>query len=260
MNLLVDALSRALPAEIFVYVIVFVRVGAAMLGMPGLGEIAIPVRIRLGVALAITVVLTPVVGPAIPKLPESAISMTGIILAESLVGAFIGLAGRFAMSALVVGGAIISQQSGLSAATLFDPGFGQQGAAVSAWLVAIAVAFLFVSNLHHLLLHAVADSYTIFPPGRLPPLGDFANAITLWASHSFTLGVQIAAPFLVFGLIVNLAMGLIARLQPAIQIFFIAQPAQIAIGLAALSLTLVAAMRAFERGFMDKLEPLLSLP
>ena len=260
MNLLVDALSRSLPAEIFAYMVVFARAGAAMLGMPGLGELAIPARIRLGVALALTVLLTPLVGPAIPTLPESPLLMTGILLSESLVGAFIGLAGRFAMSALVVGGAIIAQQTGLAAATLFDPGFGQQGAAISAWLVAIAIAFLFVTNMHHLLIHAVADSYRIFQPGNLPPLGDFANALTVWASHSFALGVQIAAPFLVFGLVINLAMGLIARLQPAIQVFFIAQPAQIAIGMAALALTVAAAMRAFERGFMDKLEPLLSIP
>jgi hypothetical protein len=63
----------------------------------------------------------------------------------------------------------------------------------------------------------------------------------MWTAHSFALGVQISAPFLVFGLVINLAMGLIARLQPAIQVFFIAQPAQIAIGMAALALTTTAA-------------------
>lgn len=260
MNLIVGELTRALPAEIFVYFAVFVRISAAMLGMPGLGELAIPARMRLGLALAICLVLTPLVGPSIPPLPESVISMTGILLGETLVGAFIGLAGRFAISALVVAGAIIAQQTGLAAATLFDPGFGQQGAAISAWLVAIAIAFLFVTNMHHLLLHAIADSYRLFPPGQLPPLGDFAKALTTWTAHSFALGVQISAPFLVFGLVINLAMGLIARLQPAIQVFFIAQPAQIAIGMAALALTTAAAMRAFERGFMDKLEPLLLGP
>jgi flagellar biosynthetic protein FliR len=260
MNLLVDGLTRALPAELFVYFAVFTRIGAAMLGMPGLGELSIPARMRLGLALAITLVLTPLVGPTIPPLPESALSMAGILLGESLVGAFIGLAGRFAISALVVAGAIIAQQTGLAAATLFDPGFGQQGAAISAWLVAIAIVFLFVTNLHHLLLHAIADSYQLFPPGRLPPLADFANALTVWTGHSFAIGVQISAPFLVFGLVINLAMGLIARLQPAIQVFFIAQPAQIAIGMMALALTTAAAMRAFERGFMDKLEPLLLSP
>lgn len=260
MNLVIGELTRALPAEIFVYFAVFVRIGAAMLGMPGLGELAIPARMRLGLALALCLLITPLVGPTIPPLPESSLSMAGILLGESLVGAFIGLAGRFAISALVVAGSIIAQQTGLAAATLFDPGFGQQGAAISAWLVAIAIAFLFVTNMHHLLLHAIADSYRLFPPGQMPPLGDFAKAMTTWTAHSFALGVQISAPFLVFGLVINLAMGLIARLQPAIQVFFIAQPAQIAIGMAALALTTAAAMRAFERGFMDKLEPLLLVP
>jgi len=260
MDLVVGELTRRLPAEIFAYFVVFVRIGAAMLGMPGLGEFAIPQRIRLGLALAITLLVAPVVGAGLPALPESPLAMAGIVLEESLVGAFVGLAGRFAISALVVAGAIIAQQSGLAAATLFDPGFGQQGAAISAWLVAIAIALIFVTDLHHLMLRAVADSYTLFPPGRLPPLGDFAAALTTWTTRSFALGVQMAAPFLVFGLVINLAMGLIARLQPAIQIFFIAQPAQIAVGMMALALTTVATMRAFERGFLDKLEPLLLTP
>jgi flagellar biosynthetic protein FliR len=183
--------------------------------------------------------------------------MTGIVLGETLIGVFIGLAGRFAMSALVVAGAIIAQQSGLAAATLFDPGFGQQGTAISAWLVAIAITVVFTADLHHLLIRAMVDSYTLFPAGELAPLGSYAEALVRWTANSFMLGVQISAPFLVFGLVINLAMGLIARLQPAIQVFFIAQPAQIALGLLAFGLTLTAAIRAFERGLFDKLEPLL---
>jgi flagellar biosynthesis protein FliR len=260
MEALAQTLAAALPAEIFVYFLVFVRVGAALQSMPGLGEISIPQRIRLAVGLLLTVVLAPVVGPTLPPLPESAISMAGLVLGETLIGIFIGLAGRFAMSALIVAGSIISQQIALSSATLFDPSFGQQGAAVSAWLVAVALTIVFVTDLHHLMLRAVADSYTLFPAGQLAPLGSYAEALVRWTAHSFLIGVQMSAPFLVFGLVINLALGLIARLQPAIQVFFIAQPALIAVGLLAMGLTIVATIQAFERGLLDKLEPLLLVP
>ena len=142
MDALAQTLVQALPAELFVYFAVFVRVGAALQSMPGLGEIAIPQRVRLGVALLLVVVIAPVVGPTIPPLPESAVAMAGIILGETLIGVFIGLAGRFAMSAMVVAGSIIAQQIGLATATLFDPGFAQQGAAISAWLVAVALTIV----------------------------------------------------------------------------------------------------------------------
>ena len=128
MDALAQTFEAALPAEIFVYLLVFVRVAAALQSIPGLGEISIPQRIRLTVGLLLTAVLAPVVGPGLPPLPESAISMAGIVLGETLIGVFIGLAGRFAMSALIVAGSIISQQISLSSATLFDPSFGQQGA------------------------------------------------------------------------------------------------------------------------------------
>jgi len=260
MEALASALAQALPAEIFVYFLVLVRVGAALQSMPGLGELAIPQRLRLGVALLLVVVVAPVVGPTLPRLPESAVAMAGLVLGETLIGVFIGLAGRFAMSAMVVAGSIIAQQIGLSSATLFDPGFGQQGAALSAWLVAVALTIVFVADLHHLMLRALVDSYALFPAGALAPLGSYADALVRWTAHSFLIGVQISAPFLVFGLVINLAMGLVARLQPAIQVFFIAQPVQIAVGMLALGLTMYAAIGAFERGLTDKLEPLLLAP
>jgi flagellar biosynthetic protein FliR len=186
--------------------------------------------------------------------------MAGIFVQESLVGAFIGLAARFSLSALTVAGTIIAQQGGLAAATLFDPGFGQQGTAVSSILVATALAIIFTADLHHLLLRAMADSYALFPPTATIPMGDWAEAFVRWTSHAFLLGVQISAPFLVFGLVLNLAMGLVARLMPQVQVFFITQPLQIAVALFALAVAMSATMVAFERGFLDKLEPFLARP
>jgi flagellar biosynthesis protein FliR len=228
--------------------------------MPGFGEVYVPVRIRLGLALAVTAVVAPSVAATLPGLPESPIPMAGIFVQETLVGAFIGLAARFSLSALTVAGTIIAQQGGLAAATLFDPGFGQQGTAVSSILVATALAIIFTADLHHLLLRAMADSYALFPPGSVVPLGDWAEAFVRWTSNAFFVGVQISAPFLVFGLVLNLAMGLVARLMPQVQVFFITQPLQIAVALFAMAVAMSATMVAFERGFLDKLEPLLLQP
>jgi flagellar biosynthetic protein FliR len=92
------------------------------------------------------------------------------------------------------------------------------------------------------------------------PYGDWAEAFVRWTSNAFLVGVQISAPFLIFGLIINLAMALVARLMPQMQVFFIAQPLLIAMALFALAITMTGAMFAFERGLMDRLEPLLLQP
>lgn len=260
MNALAAPFVAALPAEVFAFFVVLVRIGAALVAMPGFGEVYVPVRIRLGLALAVAATIAPPVASTLPAMPETIFPLAGIFVQESLVGAFIGLAARFSLSALTIGGTIIAQQGGLAAATLFDPGFGQQGTAVSSILVATALAVIFTADLHHLLLRALADSYALFPPTRAVPLGDWAEAFVRWTANAFLIGVQIAAPFLVFGLVLNLAMGLIARLMPQMQIFFITQPLQIAVSLFALAVAMSAAMIAFERGFLDKLEPLLLRP
>ncbi|MCM0020020.1 MAG: flagellar type III secretion system protein FliR [Tagaea sp.] len=260
MNALINPFIAALPAETFAFFVVLVRVGAALLAMPGFGEAYVPMRIRMGLALAVCAVVAPSVASVLPALPASIFPMAGIFVQEMLVGAFIGLAARFSLAALTIGGTIIAQQTGLAAATLFDPGFGQQGTAVSSILVATALAVIFTADLHHLLLRAMADSYALFPPSAVIPMGDWAEAFVRWTSNAFFVGVQISAPFLVFGLVLNLAMGLVARLMPQVQVFFISQPLQIAVGLFALALAMSATMVAFERGLLDKLEPLLLRP
>lgn len=260
MNALINPLIALLPAEAFAFFAVLVRIGAAIMAMPGFGEVYVPVRIRLGAALAVTAVVAPVVSASVPPLPENPLTFAGIYVQETLVGAFIGLAARFSLSALTVAGTIIAQQGGLAAATLFDPGFGQQGTAVSAILVAAALALIFAADIHHLFLRAMADSYTLFPPGSTMPYDNWAEAFVRWTSNAFLVGVQISAPFLVFGLIINLAMALVARLMPQMQVFFVAQPLIIAVALFALAITMSGAMFAFERGLMDRLEPLLLQP
>ncbi len=260
MSALINPLIGVLPAEAFAFFAVLVRVGAALMAMPGFGEVYVPMRIRLGAALAVSAVVAPVVSGSVPPLPESPFLFAGIFAQETLVGAFIGLAARFSLSALTVAGTIIAQQGGLAAATLFDPGFGQQGTAISSILVAAALAIIFTADIHHLLLRAMADSYTLFPPNAVVPFGDWAEAFVRWTSNAFLIGVQISAPFLIFGLIINVAMGLVARLMPQMQVFFIAQPLIIAVSLFALAITMSGAMLAFEHGLMDRLEPLLLQP
>jgi flagellar biosynthetic protein FliR len=132
-------------------------------------------------------------------------------------------------------GSIISLQVGLSSAVIFDPSQGGQIPLLSKF-VALAAAVVCLSvGIHHLWIGAIVRSYDMFPVGGLPPANDFADLAIRTVSHSMALGLSLAAPLIVYGIVFNAALGLMARLAPSIQIFFIAQPLNLLLGIALLA-------------------------
>ncbi len=112
---------------------------------------------------------------------------------------------------------------------------------------------IFVSDLHHLMLMSIADSYTVFRPGAPLPLGDFSQSVIRVLSDSFVLGIQFAAPFIVVGTIFYAGLGLLGRLMPQVQVFFIAMPLQIMLAFFIMALTLSAGMLWFLSRFQESL-------
>jgi flagellar biosynthetic protein FliR len=164
---------------------------------------------------------------------------------EILIGLVLGLSARLTISALQVAGSVIAQQLGLGFVTTIDPTQGQQAAIVGNFLTVLALTLLFATNLHHLVIAGLNESYTLFRPGELPLSGDVAALVTRTIAASFRIGVQLAAPFLVFGLLFNLALGVLSRLMPQMQVFFVGIPLSILVGLLVLVLVLGAMMGTF---------------
>jgi flagellar biosynthetic protein FliR len=109
----------------------------------------------------------------------------------------------------------------------------------------LGVALIFATDMHHLVIEAMNDSYAIFKPGEMPLTGDVAQHITQVISTAFRIGIQLAAPFIAFGLLFNLGLGVLSRLMPQMQVFFIGLPLSILLGLMLLVLTLGALMGMF---------------
>lgn len=223
------------------FMVAFARVGALVMLMPGLGERAIPMRQRLVLALALTLIVLPIVreatlgtGMAIPRL-----------MGEALLGLSIGLAGRIAMAALDIAGGLISQSIGLSMAQVLDPAQGQQGETLSVFLRMLGVGLIFAGDLHHLALAGIVGSYEVLPVGTRLPQGDLAEFVLHLVRDVFAAGVRISAPFVVFGLVFNVGLGLAARLTPQVQLFFLAMPVALIIGLAILMPALGVGMGQF---------------
>lgn len=244
-----------LTGEIGAALIVFARIGAAFAVLPGFAEAFVSMRIRLMIALAVTLVLTPVLAPAMPAVPTDPLGLTALLAGESLVGLFLGALARMTLAALQVAGMIIGLQTNLANAFAIDPNISQQAVLTGVWLSAIGLTLVFVTELHHLMLRALVDSYAVFRPGEAPALGDAAQAIARVVGDSFRIGVKIAAPFLVFGFVFMLMLGLLQRLMPQVQVFFIAMPLQVMLGLALLGITLALGMRIFLDDFATVLSP-----
>ncbi|MBO6782394.1 MAG: flagellar type III secretion system protein FliR [Alphaproteobacteria bacterium] len=238
-------LDGLLVADVYLFMLVFARMGAALIVLPGFGEISIPVRVRLIFALAFTFVMFPMVSGTLPPIPVNIPELFLLLGGEILIGIAIGAIARLLISMLQVGGTIIAFNAGLASAQLFDPSAGQQGAITGAFLATLGITLLFVTNLHHVMLMAMVDSYVLFVPGVGFPVGDFSEMAARVVSDSFRLGLQIALPILVVGMMIYLSMGLMARLMPQMQVFFIALPLQILVGFAVLAVTIGVSMLVF---------------
>ena len=235
-------LQEIVPAGLFAFFLVFARVGAALMVLPGFGEAYVSSRFRLILALAISLVVVPFLVPLLPAAPSNPISLLLLLGGELVVGVFLGAIARVMLSALQIAGMVIAFQSSMANAFSFDPISAQQGALAGGFLTTVGLLLVFVTNMHHLMLGAVVDSYAVFTPGVLPPLGDFSDAFTRIVARAFVLGLKIAAPFIMIGLMFSLGVGLLARLMPQVQVFFIAMPLQITVGFLVLALTVSASM------------------
>ncbi|MGA7000598.1 MAG: flagellar biosynthetic protein FliR, partial [Pseudolabrys sp.] len=202
-------------------------------------------RVRLTIALVLTAILLPAHQKAYVVDLKTFGPALILLFQELIVGAVLGFTARLAISALQVTGTIVAQQLGLGFVTAVDPTQNEQGALVGNFLTVLGVALVFATDLHHLVIMAMNDSYSIFAPGELPLMGDAAQHVTRVITTAFRIGVQLSAPFLVFGLLFNLGLGVLSRLMPQMQVFFIGLPLSILLGLLLLVLVIGAMMGTF---------------
>jgi flagellar biosynthetic protein FliR len=221
----------------------FSRIGAILMLMPALGEDMIPMRMRLSFALAFTLVLYPLLSPGLPAMPEDVMAIIGLIFHELAIGIILGAIVRISVMATQVAGAIIAFQTGLSSAMAADPTqVGVQGAVFGSFLSFLGMVLVFATDLHHMALAATYDSYMVFPLDAPLMFDDAAQLAIRTVASAFSIGIQMSAPFIVFGLVFNLGAGILARLMPALQVYFLLMPANIFIGLALFAMLLMMMM------------------
>jgi flagellar biosynthesis protein FliR len=242
-------LQQLLPENVFALMLIFARIGTALMLLPGFGEVYVMQRFRLVLGFLVSLLLTPILAPLLPPLPGSAVKLVDIVGSEVVIGLFLGTVSRILLAALDTAGTVASFQLGLSAAQIFNPMAASQGSLPSTLYSVLGVLLIFLTDLHHMLLRALVDSYDVFAPGVLPPLNDLSDMIARSVAGAFVIGIEMAAPFILLGLVFFVALGIVGRLVPQLQIMFVTLPLQIMGGLFALVFVLTAGMQWFLEAF-----------
>jgi flagellar biosynthetic protein FliR len=255
----VNPLSDFLNANVFALMVIFARVGTAFAILPGLSAPHVDARFRLAIAMGLSLLLLPILSASLPPQPESATGVFLILAGEILVGGFLGAVGQVLLAALNTAGTLIAMFSSLANAFIQDPIAEQQSSTVSSLLTTTGILLVFVTDLHHLMIVAVVDSYSLFVPGSAIPVGDVADLLAHKVDDSFALGLQLSGPFLIVAMTYYIGLGLISRLTPALQaVFFAAMPLQIMMQITVVLITFSSIMMVFLRYFQDGFTTLLA--
>ena len=215
----------------------FLRALALFTALPVFSQRAVPMRVKIGLALFISLAAQPSL-PAMPLIALDSPQALMVLLQQLLVGFTLGFAVRVVFAAVEMGGELIGLQMGLNFAGFFDPATASQGTA-SGRFFGTLVAFLFVlSNSHLAIIAALVHSFEVFAVGDEPFAFLRQTQPQRWGSEVFVLGLWIALPLVGMLLFVNLVLGVISRVAPQISVFSVGFPLTLSVGLIGMLLTL----------------------
>ncbi len=245
--------AYATAAQVYAAGLVFSRIGAMVMLVPGLGDASVPPRIRLAFALLMAILLTPLVAHNVVP-PPTVGEAAGALIRETLIGLMMGSVLRLFLSSLTTAGEVISIQTTLGFAQTANPAQAAPSTTISTFLALTGTVLVMTTDLHHLFFAAMFNSYKLFPFGHALLVGDAATLAVQTVAGSFALGIQLAAPVIVFSIVFNIAAGLVGRAMPQFQIFFVATPLSVMLGLSVFALSLGVIGMVWTSRFRDLLE------
>ncbi len=227
--------SHILLNEFWPLLIISARMIGLFSWMPGFSDLHIPFRMRMMIAIGIASAFALTL--KVPSYPINSSRMFIMLLSEYLTGVFLGFILKIFLSALETAGTIMSQSVGLSNAIVPNLVDHEQTSILTSFFALAGTTFIFVFDLHHLIIWGVYNSYELIPIGALNVLSDKALIISHSANDAFTYALKFSMPFFIFGNLIYLGMGILNKLIPQIQVFFLSMPIQILVGLLILMLS-----------------------
>jgi len=217
--------------------LIIARVSGVMIAAPLLNDQTIPPAVKVGFTFVLSLVFYPVVAHPVLPVNINVISLTVLIAGELAVGLAIGFIAQLLLAGITLAGEIIGFQMGISVAHVFDPAFNTQTSLIAEIYTLLALMVFISLNGHYLFIEALARSYAIVPPGQFALGKGALTEMTAMSGQMFMVGLQAGAPLIVSLLAANVAMGLVARAVPQINIFVVGFPFTIALGLFLMALS-----------------------
>jgi flagellar biosynthesis protein FliR len=214
-------MSVQLEIAVFVVFVIFCRVGGCLLFAPGLSSARIPMQSRLLIAAGASIAIAPLLYDAV----SSSLSTLApakrpyLVIAEVVIGSAIGLYGRMFILALQFGGAVIAGSIGLAGIPGVPIEDTETGSILSTLVSSAAVMIILAANLHTDMLRAIVDSYDVIPPGGVPTQQALVQNLVEVLRETWLLVLRMSAPFIVYGVVVNVAIGLVNRFVPHISVY-----------------------------------------
>lgn len=249
-------------ATIQAFLVCAARVTALFAAMPVFGSPQVPARIRVVLAVTISLAVFPTLPPVLPEFPLTPVSLGILMAQEAFIGLMIGYIARLVFVAVEFGGAIIGYQMGFAAANVFDPQTQHQVSLVSQFQNVFALLIFLAFDIHHLFLRLIADSYRLLPAGDLHLNGEAGVYLSRLTGDMFTLAVKFSAPVLVVLLLSGLILGIMARVFQQLNVFMLSFPINIGVSFIAIGLTLQISALMLQKEFLalqQRFHDLLSL-
>jgi len=229
------------------YAFLLARIASFIMVLPILGNKSVPPQAKIGLAALLAVFMFPLVQSQPITVPLSLVGFIVLIIKEALIGLVMGFITIFIFSAVRMAGEIVSRQMGFLMAKVFDPGFKNQVSIISEfYLIVMLVIYLLIDG-HHFLLSGLVHSYKVIPVTAAIKGTGLETEVVEMAAMMFTVSIKVAAPVLVSLLLTNVALGIIARTVPQMNIFIVGMPLRIMIGFLGLGITLQLFIHIFTK-------------
>ncbi|MFH0926178.1 MAG: flagellar biosynthetic protein FliR [bacterium] len=240
------------PHHFKLFLLILTRIGGIILFAPILGHKNIPVKVKIGLSLLLSLVLYPIIRSYIDVNFSSDIFFyTLIILKELGIGMILGWAAKTIFAAVQLSGQFIGMQVGFGIVNIIDPQGMEQISIIGVFEDLLAILIFLAINGHHWFLQAIVRSFELVSPLNIKLSDNLLHVILKMSGDIFLIAIKLSAPVIVVAILINLAMGIVARTVPQINVFFVGFPIQIAVGLIALGLSSYFFLVVLKKSFLQ---------
>jgi len=217
--------------EVQLFLLIFLRVGAILLTLPIFGSASIPAAFKVGLSFAVTLLLYPILNLEGFPVQLSILPLSLGMISEIMLGVIIGLSVRMIFAGVQLAGQLVGFQMGLAMANVMDPSTSEQLPLLGELNNIFAILIFLTINAHHWFLHAVADSFRLVPPFAFHFSNSLMEQLVSLGGDMFVIAIKVGAPVIAALFLMSVAFGVAARTVPQMNIFFVAMPVQILVGL-----------------------------